>query len=67
MEEKKLSHTCDQCEKSFSNDQILSLHLKSVHKSITTSSASKIQQKFDIRIYENVNETPICKTCDKGF
>ena len=34
MDIKKLVYKCDHCEKSFFNEEILSLHLKANHKSI---------------------------------
>ena len=34
-DEENFSHKCDFCEKSFFDDQILGLHIKSIHKSIT--------------------------------
>ena len=34
MEENKVEFKCDFCEKSFFNEEILGLHVKSIHKSI---------------------------------
>ena len=55
MDEKKLLQKCDFCEKSFFNEEILSLHLKSIHTKIIEGRKEPFEKDMQ------------CDFCDKRF
>ena len=77
MDEEKFQFKCDFCEKSFFNEEILGMHIKSIHKSII-----KGWKKCDLcentfsnghSLREHLKKTHFntqifeCETCEKGF
>ena len=77
MEEHKFQFKCDSCEKSFFNEEILGLHIKSNHKSIIegwkkcdlcdkTFHSKKAPNHHVKTTYESKTNLE-CVTCNKGF
>ena len=77
MEEHKFQFKCDSCEKSFFNEEILGLHIKSNHKSIIEgwNECKYCDKKYRLKnslylhmimIHENKRNHQ-CETCSKEF
>ena len=77
MEEHNFQFKCDFCEKSFFNEEILGLHIKSVHKSIIEgwkkcnycdkTFHSKNSHNIHVKRTHKNKRCHECETCNKGF
>ena len=72
----KFEYKCDFCEKSFFNEEILGLHIKSIHKSIIEGwkkcnycdkTLSKNSLYLHVKMTHENKKHHECETCDKKF
>ena len=65
MNGKSISLVCDFCKKSFSDEAKLSLHVMSIHKSITEGQKSHLVKILNTKTGQKKNFQ--CKQCDKTY
>ena len=74
-EDKKKDFKCDICDKSFSQEAIMNIHMKSVHGGLKAFKCKICEKGFSLKTDMNrhissVHEGKkpfICMICDKGF
>ena len=70
MMNKKISLECAFCNKPFSNDDNLSMHIISIHKSIIEGNKSLVSEKSSYKNVESCHQTDkiyTCVKCDNQF